>query len=346
MMNDRDINKMFAGVRAEEKARIKRFGNVKSIIHANAAGRKFIAVGDVIYHSDHWNTFIDFLFDYLLYVLGKEWFEKEIKKSENEQHPVMQWRQSYLRFHKKQSKGSDGFYSAVPSGPMMAYLTLSYDLYLLYHNHELQELHVRRLKNANQFQGARYELFVTTSMIRAGFNIQFEDETDPSSKHVEFQAVHKKSGEVFAIEAKSKHRAGVLGYPGKIVEISKTSLRFASLINKAIDKEPEFPYLIFVDLNMHPWAMKGFGDDPSFKKIAKSIDKIKKDELDRDRFTALIYTNQPYHYGDDCSPRPPDFHVVCIPEDPIYPMLNTKLIEDIRAAIEQHKNIPSKFDDG
>jgi hypothetical protein len=33
-------------------------------------------------------------------------------------------------------------------------------------------------------------------------------------KHVEFEATHRPTGQTFAVEAKSRHRAGVLNHPG------------------------------------------------------------------------------------------------------------------------------------
>jgi hypothetical protein len=57
-----------------------------------------------------------------------------------------------------------------------------------------------------------------------------------------------KSQTKLSIEAKSRHRAGVLAVPGKRVE--KPDLRFGELINNAVRKKPPHPLVIFIDTNM------------------------------------------------------------------------------------------------
>lgn len=345
-MNDQDIDQIFSSMEQKELIRNRRFGMVKPIVQTDLNGRKFVAVGNVLYYSDKWITFIDFLLDYLMFVFGRKWFDGEVKKTANDQHPVMQWRRSLFRFHEKQSMGTDGLYKVVPSGPMKAYLTLSYDLYLLYHQTKLQDLHVRRLKDHNQFQGARYELFATTSMIRAGFDIEFENEQCGSTKHVEFTAVHKKTGERIAVEAKSRHRSGLLGFNGEKVDPKKTKLRVGRLINQAIAKHPEIPYLIFIDLNVHPETIDRIMEDSSLKELVKTINTVKEDESRRDYFNAIFYTNHPYHLGDDFSRHFDDHLSLALSQKPKHALVTPKIIDNIQIAILQHKNIPSEFENG
>ena len=92
---------------------------------------------------------------------------------------------------------------------------LAYDLYVLRDKQVLQDDIIRRLKILDQFQGARHELFAAVSCIRAGYSIKYEDEKDGTRKHTEFIATHKKTGQKIAVEAKSKHRTGILDFPGK-----------------------------------------------------------------------------------------------------------------------------------
>ena len=54
---------------------------------------------------------------------------------------------------------ADGIYGAKPTGPLLAYLTFAYDLYIVEHNGKLDPRLMERLKRADQFQGARHELF-------------------------------------------------------------------------------------------------------------------------------------------------------------------------------------------
>jgi hypothetical protein len=121
------------------------------------------------------------------------------------------------------------------TGAMSAYLTLAYDLYSIAHNNELQSKLVARLKNIDQFWGARYEIFAAATLIRAGFEVEFEDEDDRSSTHCEFTATSRKSGRKFSVEA--KHRAG-------------TNFRFGRQLNRALKKAAQFERLVFMDVNM------------------------------------------------------------------------------------------------
>jgi len=73
------------------------------------------------------------------------------------------------------TRGSDGLYSAEMSGVVRAYLGLAYDLYLCAHNAELPELLIKRLRNAQSFEGALYEAYVIGNLARAGFHIELED---------------------------------------------------------------------------------------------------------------------------------------------------------------------------
>ena len=92
----------------------------------------------------------------------------------------------------------------------MAYLLLAYDLYILRDHRALLKRNVERMQHPDQFQGARYELTVTATMIRAGFDVIMENEGDKSTRHVELTAAHRVTGQRLAVEAKSRHYPGVL----------------------------------------------------------------------------------------------------------------------------------------
>ena len=345
-MNNSDVNRILSEMRQKKRKRKRIYGDVKPIIETDGSGKKFIAVGNIVYYSDKWSTFPDFLFEYLWYVFGKKWFDAELVKSPKSQHPVMQWWFSLHRFHEQQEKLDVGVFGVTPTGPMKAFLTLSYDLYLLNHHSTMPKIIVERLKNIDQFQGARYELFATTTMIRSGFDIEYEDEEDGLSKHVEFTAIHKKTGEKIAIEAMSRHRNGILSFQKKKLDIKKTRIRVGKLINQAINKEPKIPFIIFIDLNLHPDDIVGFADDPSLRELIKSVDTVRQDELKKDYFNAIFYTNHPYHYGDDYSPYAKDHLSAVISQKQKYPLSSMQLIETIQKAIMQHRNIPNEFDEG
>ena len=74
---------------------------------------------------------------------------------------------------------------------------------------------VRRLKDPGQFQGAYYELIVANALIRAGFELTLEDQSDGLTKHCEFAAISKRTGTHYWVEAKMRGVSGLLGRTDK-----------------------------------------------------------------------------------------------------------------------------------
>ena len=65
------------------------------------------------------------------------------------------------------------------NGSALAYLHLAYDLYVLHNQGHITDKLITRLKSTQGFNGARYEIFVLATMIRAGFQLH------PLMKHLE-----------------------------------------------------------------------------------------------------------------------------------------------------------------
>jgi hypothetical protein len=59
---------------------------------------------------------------------------------------------------------------------------------------------------------------------------------------------HVVTGQFLSVEAKSRHRQGVLGMPGMPEE--KPDFRLGPLINDAVAKRSDYPLVIFVDTNL------------------------------------------------------------------------------------------------
>src|SRR6202044_1926321 len=134
---------------------------------------------------------------------GREWFDAEIAKLADQRHPIMQARIKALDYMSKQPDIAEGGQRSQITGPMLAYFTFAYDLFVVKDNGRLDERLLERLKNCDQFQGARHELFAEATCLRAGFTIEHEDETDGSSRHAEFTVTHKRTGQKISVEAKS-----------------------------------------------------------------------------------------------------------------------------------------------
>lgn len=338
-----DIQKWLDDFRKEEEARNRRYGKVKPIISANAIGQRVVAVGGRLY-AGTWRTFPDFLRDHIWYVIGREWFKEELRKPEVEQHPIMRWWMLYHEFAKKQTPNEDGLIDSIPNGITKALYQLAYDLYILSHHQVLHKNILQRLLIPEGFQGARYELFVTSTMIRAGFRINHEDESDRSKKHVEFIAKHKDLGEEIAVEAKSRHRAGVLGAPGKQDNPDSIKLRLGRLINSAIGKGHSHPLVIFVDMNLPAETAERTFEGKNIRALVKILDQVGK-EGEEDSFNLILYTNHPYHYGEGDEPYDPDHLSLAIANSPRYEIQNPLLIEEIIRATKQYGNIPNGFPD-
>ena len=263
-------------------------------------------------YSGDWKTFPDFLAYYIRSILGNEWGAKELKKPFEEMHPIMQWFVEMCKFQRKQTPNKDGMYKATPNGATAAYLLLSYDLYILGHNAKMQDELVRRLKIKEQFQGARYELFAAGTCIRAGFDLQFEDETDRSKRHVEFVGTHRPTGQKISVEAKSRHRKGVLAVPGEAKAEDEIKVRIGSLLHDAMAKDHTYPLIVFIDLNIPPTKAETVFKKPISNEVKKIIRGLTKEYGYVDKFNLLVLTNHPHHYGrpDEPDPRRDVFAII------------------------------------
>ena len=197
-------------------------------------GVRYLKVGDRWWYSIGWKTFEDFLGDYIKKTIGQDWGNKEIAKPLEQRHPILVWYDYYYRLQKKHIKSEGKVFSLPKTGAASAYLQLAYDLYTIDHNTELQKKLLGRLRDKENFPGARYEVFVTATFIRAGFEIEFEDEDDRSSSHCEFTATFTKTRKRFSVEA--KHRAG-------------EGLRLGRQFNNALKKQAKHQRVVIIDVN-------------------------------------------------------------------------------------------------
>jgi len=213
------------------------------IISIEFHGHRLVAVKNRLLHSSGWKTFHDFLFDYLKMALGSEWGTAEIKRPLAQRHPLLVWYQKVCEFQQAHFTGKGQVSTAPATGALSAYLRVAYDLYALDHNAELQEKLLGRLRNHDKFWGARYEVNVAAVFVRAGFTIEFEDESDRTTSHCEFTATHKRTGRKFSVEA--KRREG-------------NRLRIVRLFNDALRKHANHARVIFIDINWPSAAGRQF----------------------------------------------------------------------------------------
>jgi len=346
-----EVHEAFIRHQQQEHERTRRFGHVRSTISADFAGHKIVAVGSRLYWAKNWRTFHDFLITYIKTVTGSDWGNAELKKPLEERHPVLQWYQQLCEF---QAKYADQLTdrkisSATATGPVMAFLALAYDLYTLEHHALLQGKLVNRLKVKDQFQGARYETYVAAAFVRAGFDVELEDECDRQTTHCEFTATHQATGAKYSIEAKSRHRSGLLGQPGSPKPFDEIKADVSTLIARALRKRADYERVIFIDVNVPPQESSIF---EAFGKIASQLELLEAGQRpDKPLPTAFVFfTNHPYHYAGADAPepgrtavlsginmpdfRPPDTGILARKYPAIFDLLNSLL---------QHTEIPDEF---
>jgi hypothetical protein len=286
----------------QQRERERLYGQVRPEIAVDFHGYKFVAIGNILLYmpSDRCRFLTDVLLAYVPQLFGKQWFDGEIAKPPEDRHPAMQWRIKGMNYMNAQPRLPDGSYGAMPTGPLLAYLTFAYDLYVVAHNARLDDRLVERLKQMDQFQGARHELFAEATCLRAGFKIEHEDEKDRSSRHAEFTATHLATGQTISVEAKSKHRPGVLGQAGTRERVDDVNLRFGHLLNDAVAKNPPHPLVVFLDMNMPFEAANRFlSSIPPHPFILRTLNRMRKEHDGKDPITQLVITSHPGHYTKD-----------------------------------------------
>jgi hypothetical protein len=234
---------------------IRQFGQVRPPISMDYLGYKLVIAGNkVVYQpKEQAQFFTDILLTFVPNTFGREWFEAEVAKPRGTRHPIFEARFKGMSYMNAQPLDTQGARKAQMTGPMMKYFTFAYDLFTVQDNGRLDTRLIERLKNCDQFQGARHELFAEATCLRAGFSIEHEDETDGSTRHAEFTATHKATGQQVSVETKSKHRPGVLGFPGERQAEGEHKLNVGQLLNDAIRKNRPHPLVVFFDLNL-PWS--------------------------------------------------------------------------------------------
>ena len=152
-------------------------------------------------------------------------------------------------------------------------------------------------------------------------------------RHVEFIAVHKATGQHILVEAKSRHRAGVMGRTGERDE--KPDIRFRKLINDAIAKDPNNPLAIFVDTNLPPKKAELFYEPESrtplrpSKAMATLMEAIRKEHGGVDPYNLLVFSNHPQHYSDGDEVAPGNRWAGIISQKARVPVHHLRALQDL-----------------
>ena len=225
--------------KVQELQRQKQQGLGRPIISIEHKGYRFVAIGNQLLYGK-WKSFPDFLADYIKQTLGGEWGNTQIAKPLAERHPLIQWYDKVCHLQAAHAKEPGALFSTPITGAVSAYNRLAYNLYLIAHNgKDIQTRLIARLKNKDNFQGAFFETQVAAWLIQAGFELEFEDESDGTSTHCEFTATYMASGEQYSVEAKSR----------RIESTNSSKTRVGRHLYEALEKKANHKRLIFLNLN-------------------------------------------------------------------------------------------------
>ena len=226
---------------AKEIQRQQQQGLGRPIISAEFQGYRFVAVGSKV-HYGKWKTFHDFLGDYIKRALGEEWGNTELKKSFAERHPILRWYHNVCTLQREHIIQAGNVFSSPMTGAESAYYRLAYNLYLIAHNgSDIQTRLLARLRNEDNFPGAFFETQVAAWLIKAGFELEFENESDRSSSHCEFTATYPRSNKKFSVEAKSRNPGASNQGPRRF--------NIGRQLREALEKRADHARLVFLDLN-------------------------------------------------------------------------------------------------
>lgn len=327
---------------AQEFQRREQQGLGKPIISATFNGYRLVAVGKQILYSKSWRTFHDFLYDYPKVALGREWWFSEMNKPLEQRHRILYWAsRSY-----EQSKAfleREGSEVAQPmTGAIESFLRFAYDLYSLKHAVEIQQLLIDRIKCPDNFPGALYEVRVAAALLRAGFTLQPQDETDRRTTHVEFIATHTSTGTIYAVEAKRRE--------GKRMKVNRQ-------ISRALSKQSDHPRIVFIDTND---ARLELGiKEPTPVALVEAQCQLKLFERDPSTATLpkayIIVTYDPYEHHLNAIDLPSGIMLWGFHIEDLHPGART-LMEQVQIkrrhapvfalleSMQQHRRVPVTFD--
>ena len=353
-ISDVELDAIRRDIQTRENIRIAQQGNGRPLITETLGNYRLVAVGKQLHWSTDWKTVPDFLHSYLVNKFSPEWFRAETTKEINHQHDLTKWVSSIHQSQSRMERDANGLYSSDITGMHACYFGTAYSLYLLQHNVELQERLIKRLKDIRQFQGAYYELIVANCLIRSGFELKLEDETDQTVKHCEFSAHSKLTGKRFWIEAKMR---SVSGYFGKTsvdsARGSDPTSQLSKHIRDSLKKPADGERMIFVDLNAKPEHDKY---EQSWNSRVYSKLSARERELAPHEKAYIFVTNLPFHLSLEQAKTPravrayglgmPDFGKTGPLSDSGLMKIATKHIDAyrVRDAIMSYPHIPLEFD--
>jgi hypothetical protein len=303
-------------------------------MHAELHGKRFVAVGDGVLVQSAAETEHQFWLRVLRMTLGERWHNRQMALPESKRHVVLRWLDHWDALRRGEVAGiepeqiSETRFSAQATGDLLALFSLAYDVYTLRHALALPDVLMERIRLPDQFQGARYELAIAAVFSRAGYEVEWLTARD--RKLPEFIATHQMTKTEIAVEAKSRHRPGVLGRAGTQPELDVLKVDVVGLLRKATQKETDGrPFVICIDLNL-PHARAKSAEEWVAELHGNVLSQFGAGVTGQpDAFSALFFTNYAWHWDGE---RPPGLpaHLVALPDETRVPLPpgEFKLIEE------------------
>lgn len=322
------------------------FGHASEIMSCHFNGRRYVAVGSALVTSDDperdWQSPTEFLISHLKTALGNDWFDRQFQLERSERHLIATW---LLEAKFAILDENDPIESTQLNGSAFSFLHLAYDLFVINNHGCLTDKKISTrllddLKNMNNFNGARYEIFVFATLIRAGFELKLHDQLAGISGRVtECQAIHIETQTVIQVEAKTRNVRGVLG----AIAGKRNKIRLYDKLRDAIEKEVKDPYLIFVDLNLD--KLNVVKDKEKLEKVREEYKKLEK-KYPEALPNVVCFTNIPYHYeNDDPLGKNSAFGVILSKRPRVQLRNEIQIFNCINNALKQHAYLPREFDE-
>ncbi|MFA6475997.1 MAG: SEC-C domain-containing protein [Candidatus Paceibacterota bacterium] len=317
---------------------------VNPVIHK---GKKVWAIGNQVYLSENSDeTFHDFIQFILKDTLSFEWINEQQSLLWEDQHFIVkcflkfdEWKKELLA---KPNYKTPGVLEAPPNGWTKSLISLAFDISTLRHVSRIPDFLLGRLKTPLEYQGARYEIMIAAIIARLGFNIRWLDEEDHSEPHCEFIATHQESGVEIAVEAKSRHRPGILHTPGDVNGSKINGGGIQRLLNQAFKKTEcgKMPFLVFVDINVPHEESGDFKKIPWVKNIFKNASHSKNVTKENpSAWNALYFTNFSFHYQAD-EKASSGQNLQALPPFVMHPVSDSTLFPAILRALQYYGDIP------
>ena len=272
-------------------------------IQAVVGDQRVRAVRDSIYFRPKDESFYDFQIHLLLWTLGKPWYAAEMAKDLEDRHIILRWRHErceLLKAHQKPGDDPNKPVAAPMTGNVKSLQVLADDIYQLEHALKTPRKIIDRLRDARQFQGVRNEIAIASIFARCGFDIHFID--DDTKRNPEFIA--ERGAEKIAVEAKSRHRPGVLEERGAMTD-DPAPAKIKEHYENALRQNPGgIPFMVFIDVNLSLTPAIPPLEKPWVKEAMKCFDDRRQEGKTTDPDTGLILTNFGWHYYRDRAAMP------------------------------------------